>query len=198
MLNNLVKLLVDTNRLRLDDIEYDKSIPIETNPELNKLELKLRKELAYINAMDLRCGNVYLFKSQFEPRISNRFMRKVVFKAFLMIDDISDFHGLPYYSFYYDYKPHFFKFTTDPEPKHIFGNWPDYIYPRPHEKEYYGGGCFGGYTVYKDPDDIENLYMDMNQDEYDKIYRRDKPIGGSGPNQVKKHHSKKWRNGKKK
>lgn len=34
MLNNLIKLLADTNILRLDDIEYDKSIPIETNPEL--------------------------------------------------------------------------------------------------------------------------------------------------------------------
>lgn len=154
MLNNLIKLLMDTDRICLNDIEYNKTIPIETNPELNDLELKLRKELAYINAMDLRQGNVYLYKSQFEPVISNRFAKNVIFRAFPIAGKNTDFNGLPFkWKYLRDYYPYFFKFKTQ-----IPISLRDQVYIRPYTDPYRIGNF--GMNIAQDPDDIDNLYIE--------------------------------------
>lgn len=154
MLNNLIKLLLDTNRLCLDDIEYNKSIPVEINSELNELELKLRKELAYINAMDLRQGNVYLYKSQFEPIISNRFTKNIIFRAFPIIGKDKNLNGLPFrWKSLRDYYPYFFKFKTQiPMPLR------DQIYMRPYAGLYRIGNF--STNIVHDPDNIDNLYIE--------------------------------------
>lgn len=147
-MNNLIKLLVDTGRLRIN-----KFISIEDNLELNELELKLRKELAYIHAMDLRCGNIYLHKSQFEPRISDRFANKVIFKAFPIIGKNSDLNGLPFkWKSTRDYDPYFFKYKNPIDRSPI-----DKIFVRPFASEYRIGTF--GMKIAKDPDDIDNLYI---------------------------------------
>lgn len=154
MLNNLIKLLLDTNRLCLDGIEHDKSIPVETNPEFNELELKLRKELAYINAMDLRQGNVYLYKSQFDPQISKRFAKNVIFRAFPMIGKNRDLDGLPFkWKSLKDYYPYFFKFKTQ-----IPISLRDQVFIRPYIGQYRIGNF--GMDIVHDPDDIDNLYIE--------------------------------------
>ena len=161
MLNNLIKLLVDTNRLRLDDIEYDESVPIESNPELNELELEYREDLARANAKYQR-KIVYMFKSQFEPKISNRFRRKCLW-YFPIIhnkdlsnrsqEDASGIIKLDTISYYFD------------------------VYDIP-------------YII---PSDIGNLYIDIDEDEYRKNHPIEKLKDPSI--KMKKHRSKKWRNG---
>lgn len=194
MLNNLIKLLLDTDRLCLDDIEYDKSIPIEINPELNELEIKLRKELAYIHAMELQRGNVYIFKSQFEPKLSNRLTKNIILKTFVPIRDRhDDLNGLPFLWVWGGndidaYGPYFFKFKDQ-----LDGESFSY-YARPYEGYYWR--CHFIIKRYKDPDDINNLYIDMGHDEYFKAYPSKKKKDDSI--KMKKHRSKKWRNGKKK
>lgn len=55
-----------------------------------------------------------MFKSQFEPRISNRFANKTVFKAFPIIGKKNqDLNGLPFkWKDSKDYDPYFFKFKV--------------------------------------------------------------------------------------
>ena len=152
ILNNLIKLLLDTNRLCLDSVEYDKSIPVETNPELNELEIKLRKELAYIHAMELRQGNIYLESDRFEPRISNKFANKIVFRAFPIIHKDSLLYGLPFkWDNTRNYDPYFFKYKGAPSKSLIEQAFMGpYVIP-------YVVDCFSG-RMGEDPNDIENLY----------------------------------------
>lgn len=152
-MNNLVKLLFDTNRIRLDDIEHNESISLDADPKLNELEIKLRHELAYINAMSMRKGNVYLHKSQFEPAISNRFANKIVFKAFPIIGKNQDLNGLPFkWKDTRDYDPYFFKFKVPIERSLV-----DQLYIRPFRGDYAIGAFHTTYA--NDPDDINNLYV---------------------------------------
>jgi hypothetical protein len=50
MQNTVIKCMLENDLLCLKDYQYNHDVPIESNEELNNLELKLRKEIAYVIA----------------------------------------------------------------------------------------------------------------------------------------------------
>lgn len=77
MLNNTIKYMLDNDLLCLDSIQYNKDIPIETNEELNDLELKLRKEIGFIVGRVPGFGKRYTVESDFEEFITKRIKRVI-------------------------------------------------------------------------------------------------------------------------
>ena len=67
--NTTIKYMMDINKLDLSDYEYDHSIPVESNEQLNELELFLRMEIGL--AM-YRLNHKCAFRSQFEPIVGKR------------------------------------------------------------------------------------------------------------------------------
>lgn len=197
MLNNLIKLLLDTNRLCLDSMEYDKSIPIETNPELNELEIKLRKELAHLNGRVYTGDNEkYLYYYDFEPRIINRFAKYVIFPNFPIINKNTKLEADQAIIWPENRKfaPLFFPNWTNADEEKI--RYDNSI--REIESEVYGP--FGlEYSFYSNHPD--KLYIGENDIELlELVNNHPQVIDQSNMSHIKmkKHRSKKWRNGKKK
>ena len=76
--NTTVKYMMDINKLDLSDYEYDHSIPVESNEQLNELELFLRMEIGLsMYRLDHKCA----FRSQFEPMVARK-IRETVDRIF--------------------------------------------------------------------------------------------------------------------
>lgn len=74
--------MMDINKLDLSDYEYNHSIPVEFNEQLNELELFLRMEIGLVMyKLDHKCA----LKSQFEPNVC-REIRKIIDEIFNYID----------------------------------------------------------------------------------------------------------------
>lgn len=86
MLNNTIKYMLDNDLLCLDSIKYNKDIPIETNEELNELELKLRREIGFIVGRVPGFGKRYAVESDFEEFITKR-IKRVIGTIFCPIRD---------------------------------------------------------------------------------------------------------------
>ena len=86
MQNNVVKYMLDHDLLCLNGYPYRSDIPIESNPELNALELKLRKEIAFMIAELRGAGTIHTPYSSFEPIIVKKIISTIQ-KMFLPIGD---------------------------------------------------------------------------------------------------------------
>ena len=84
MQNNVVKYMLDHDLLCLNGCPYGSDIPIEPNPELNDLELKLRKEIAFMIAELRGVGATRTPYSSFEPAIAEEIISTIQ-KMFLSI-----------------------------------------------------------------------------------------------------------------
>lgn len=86
MQNNVIKYMLDHNLLCLNGYPYRSDIPIESNPELNELELKLRKEIAFMIAALRGVGTTRTPYSSFEPVIVKKIISTMQ-EMFLPIGD---------------------------------------------------------------------------------------------------------------
>lgn len=82
MKNNVIKYLLENDKIRLDNY----NIPIENDTNLNELELKLRKEIGYLMGR-IWCLKGRCIEADFEDFIVKR-IRKIIDIAFLPIGDI--------------------------------------------------------------------------------------------------------------
>lgn len=84
MQNSVVKYMLDHDLLSLNGSPYYPDISIESNPELNDLELKQRKEIASMMAALRGVGTTHTPYSSFEPAIAEEIISTIQ-KMFLPI-----------------------------------------------------------------------------------------------------------------
>lgn len=84
MQNSVVKYMLDHDLLCLNGSPYYPDISIESNPELNDLELKLRKEIAFMIAELRGVGTTHTPYSSFEPIVVRK-IASTIQKMFLPI-----------------------------------------------------------------------------------------------------------------
>ena len=87
MQNSVVKYMLDHELLCLNGCPYRSDISIESNPELNDLELKLRKEIAFMIAELRGVGTTRTPYSSFEPAIAEEIISTIQ-KMFLPIGNM--------------------------------------------------------------------------------------------------------------
>lgn len=107
--NTTVKYMMDINKLDLSDYEYDHSIPVESNEQLNELELFLRMEIGF--AM-YRLNHKCAFRSQFEPIVARK-IRETVDRIFNPIDRENRKYGQVFSWARTNYAPKYFPNWTD-------------------------------------------------------------------------------------
>lgn len=86
MQNSVVKYMLDHDLLCLNGSPYYPDISIESNPESNDLELKLRKEIASMIAALRGVGTTRTPYSSFEPAIAEEII-SIIQKMFLPIEN---------------------------------------------------------------------------------------------------------------